>query len=50
MSKEIGAKLSISPQTVQAHRRKMAAKLGTTGPEFAQLAIKHYQSTLGARA
>ena len=49
MSKEIGEKLDISPQTVQAHRRKMADKLGTTGSEFAQLAIKHYQATLGAR-
>ena len=50
MSKEIGEKLAISPQTVQAHRRKMADKLGTTGSEFTQLAIKHYQSTLGSRA
>jgi len=49
MSKEIGEKLFISPQTVQTHRRKMADKLGTTGSEFVQLAIKHYQSTLGAR-
>ena len=50
MSKEIGEKLFISPQTVQAHRRKMAEKLGTTGSEFVQLAIKHYQATLGSRA
>jgi DNA-binding NarL/FixJ family response regulator len=50
MSKEIGEKLFISPQTVQAHRRKMADKLGTTGSEFAQLAIKHYQSTLGSKS
>ena len=49
MSKEIGEKLFISPQTVQAHRRKMAEKLGTSGSEFVQLAIKHYQSTLGSR-
>lgn len=49
MSKEIGEKLFISPQTVQAHRRKMAEKLGTSGSEFVQLAIKHYQSTLGAQ-
>ena len=49
MSKEIGEKLFISPQTVQSHRRKMGEKLGTTGSEFLQLAIKHYQSTLGAR-
>ncbi len=50
LSKEIGEKLHISPQTVQTHRRKMAEKLGTTGAEFVQLAIKHYQSTLGARS
>lgn len=49
MSKEIGEKLSISPQTVQAHRRKIADKLGTTGSELVQLAIKHYQATFGAQ-
>jgi len=50
ISKEIGEKLSISPQTVQTHRRKIASKLGTTGPELVQLAIKHYQSTLGSQS
>ncbi len=50
LSKEIGEKLHISVQTVQTHRRKMAEKLGTTGSEFAQLAIKHYQSTLGSKS
>lgn len=50
MSKEIGEQLDISPQTVQVHRRKMADKLGTTGSELVQLALKHYHSTLGARA
>ena len=50
MSKEIAEKLFISPQTVQTHRRKIADKLGTIGSEFLQLAIKHYQSTLGTRA
>jgi DNA-binding NarL/FixJ family response regulator len=50
MSKEIGETLFISPQTVQTHRRTMAEKLGTTGPEFVQLAIKHYQSTLGSKS
>lgn len=50
LCKEIGETLHISPQTVQTHRRKMAEKLGTTGAEFVQLAIKHYQSTLGARS
>lgn len=49
LSKEIGEKLSISPQTVQTHRRKIATKLGTSGSELIQLAIKHYQSTMGAR-
>lgn len=48
MSKEIGDKLSISPQTVQAHRRNIAEKLGTAGPELVQLAIKHYQAVFGA--
>ena len=50
MSKEIAEKLFISPQTVQTHRRKIADKLGTTGSEFLQLAIKHYQSTLGTQS
>ncbi len=50
MSKEIAEKFGISPQTVQVHRRKMADKLGTTGSELVQLALKHYHSTLGARA
>lgn len=49
MSKEIGETLGISPLTVQTHRRKIAEKLGTAGPELVQVAIKHYQSTLGAR-
>jgi hypothetical protein len=41
--------LHISPQTLRTRRRKMAEKLGTTGSEFVQLAIKHYQSTLGSK-
>ena len=49
LSKEVGEKLHISPQTVQTHRRKMAEKLGTTGAEFVQLALKHYHTTMGAR-
>lgn len=49
MSKEIGEKLCISPQTVQAHRRNMAEKLGTTGTELVQQALRHYHATLGAK-
>ena len=49
MSKEIGDKLCISPQTVQAHRRNMAEKLGTTGTELVQQALRHYHATLGAK-
>jgi DNA-binding NarL/FixJ family response regulator len=50
ISKEIGDKLFISPQTVQTHRRNIAEKLGTTGPELVQLAIGHYHATTGAAA
>jgi DNA-binding NarL/FixJ family response regulator len=50
ISKEIGDKLSISPQTVQTHRKNIAEKLGTTGPELVQLAIGHYHATTGAVA
>jgi DNA-binding NarL/FixJ family response regulator len=49
MSKEIGEKLDISPQTVQTHRKKIGEKLGTAGPELAQLALKHYHTTMGAK-
>ena len=50
MSKDIGEKLCISPQTVQAHRRNMAEKLGTTGTELVQQALRHYHATLGAKS
>lgn len=50
MSKEVGEKLDISTQTVQVHRRKIAEKLGTAGPELVQLAFKHYHATMGTRA
>lgn len=49
MSKEIGEKLCISPQTVQAHRRNMAEKLSTTGTELVQQALRHYHAILGAK-
>jgi DNA-binding NarL/FixJ family response regulator len=49
MSKEIGETLGISPLTVQTHRRKIAEKLGTAGPELVHLALKHYHATLGLR-
>jgi DNA-binding NarL/FixJ family response regulator len=49
MSKEIGEKLDISAQTVQVHRRKIADKLDTAGPELVQLALKHYQLMMGAK-
>jgi hypothetical protein len=35
---------------VQTHRRNIADKLGTTGPELVQLAIGHYHATTGAAA
>ena len=50
MSKEIGETLGISSLTVQTHRRKIAEKLGTAGPELVQLALKHYHSTFGAQS
>lgn len=49
MSKEIADKLGISAQTIGVHRRKIADKLDTVGPELVQLAIKHYHATLGSR-
>ncbi len=50
MSKEIADKLGISVQTIGVHRRKIADKLNTVGPELVQLALKHYHSTLGAES
>jgi DNA-binding NarL/FixJ family response regulator len=38
-SKEIGARLHLSEHTVQAHRKRLAAKLGTTGSELSHRAI-----------
>jgi DNA-binding NarL/FixJ family response regulator len=38
-SKEIGGRLYLSEHTVQAHRKRIATKLGTTGAELMQRAI-----------
>ena len=38
-SKEIGARLHVSEHTVQAHRKRIATKLGTTGSELSHRAI-----------
>ncbi len=38
-SKEIGVRLFISEHTVQAHRKRIAVKLGTRGQELTQRAI-----------
>jgi DNA-binding NarL/FixJ family response regulator len=43
-SKEIGARLHLSEHTVQAHRKRIAAKLGTTGAELVQRAIMQRQA------
>ena len=48
LSKEIGDALGISPLTVQSHRKKIAQRLGTTGPELVQRALRYYHETLGS--
>ena len=40
LSKEIGDRLSISTHTVQAHRKRIAQKLGTRGNELAHVAFR----------
>jgi DNA-binding NarL/FixJ family response regulator len=42
LSKEIGGRLSISPHTVQSHRKQIASKLGTTGAELLKVALRHH--------
>ena len=43
-SKEIGDRLHLSGHTVQAHRKRIAHKLGTTGAELLQRAIAQRQA------
>ncbi|MBU6183603.1 MAG: helix-turn-helix transcriptional regulator, partial [Verrucomicrobia bacterium] len=38
-SKEIAAHLCLSEHTIQSHRKRIAAKLGTQGNELVQAAI-----------
>jgi len=49
LSKEIGEALGISTLTVQTHRKNIAEKLSTNGPELLQQALRHYHATLGAK-
>lgn len=49
-SREIGEKLTISEQTVQTHRKRIAAKLGTHGDELTRLAVAQRQSYLARPA
>jgi DNA-binding NarL/FixJ family response regulator len=43
-SKEIASRLDLSEHTVQAHRKRMARKLGTNGTELVQRAIVQRQA------
>lgn len=47
LSKEIADTLRISPLTVQSHRKKIAERLGTSGAELVQQALRNYHATLG---
>lgn len=44
-SEQIGRELGISVQTVQSHRKQIAKRLGTSGSELLQRAIRHHQTT-----
>ena len=43
-SREIGERLSISEHTVQTHRKRVAAKLGTQGDELTRIAVAQRQA------
>jgi len=44
-SDQIGREMGISVQTVQSHRKEIAKRLGTSGTELLQRAIRHHQAT-----
>jgi len=46
LSKEIADALGITTNTVQTHRKTIAAKLGTSGNELVQQAFRHHQKSL----
>ena len=46
LSKEIAAALDITTNTVQAHRKTIAVKLGTTGNELLQQAVRYHEKSL----
>ena len=48
-SKEIGERLHLSEHTVQAHRKRLAHKLGTSGPELMQRALLQRQALFSSQ-
>ena len=50
ISKEIGTRLHLSEHTVQAHRKRIAHKLGTTGTELVQRALLQRQALFSSQA